>query len=88
MKLVEVINGLATSEATSATTCGLASAMGKTTALAEDVPGFIANRLLVPCATPPTLCLSTPPPPPRPRPTHTRPRRGFRGKLGAVAGLG
>ena len=68
MKLVEVINGLATSEATSATTCALASAMGKTTALAEDVPGFIANRLLVPCATDP------PPPPPPTTTTHTHDR--------------
>ena len=48
MKLVEVIDGLATSEQTNATTRALAAAMGKTTAVAQDVPGFIANRLLVP----------------------------------------
>lgn len=48
MKLVEVIDGLATSEQTNETTCALAAAMGKTTAVAQDVPGFIANRLLVP----------------------------------------
>ena len=50
MKLVEIIEGIATSEDTTATTRELAAAMGKTTAVAQDVPGFIANRLLVPYA--------------------------------------
>lgn len=48
MKLVEVIKGLATSEGTLEKTLKLAEDMGKTTAMAEDVPGFIANRLLIP----------------------------------------
>lgn len=48
MKLVEIIDGLATSKETTVTTRELAAAMGKTTAVAQDVPGFIANRLLIP----------------------------------------
>jgi len=48
MKLVEIIPGLATSEATLKSTLALARAMGKTTAQSLDTPGFIANRLLMP----------------------------------------
>lgn len=48
MKLVEIIQGLATSQATLDVTLALASAMDKTTATAQDRPGFIANRLLMP----------------------------------------
>jgi 3-hydroxybutyryl-CoA dehydrogenase len=48
MKLVEVIPGLATSQQTIDTTLAVAHAMGKTTTLSQDVPGFIANRLLMP----------------------------------------
>mgnify|MGYP001125768490 CR=1 FL=1 len=48
MKLVEVIPGLATSDDTLARTLSLAHAMGKTTAQSKDIPGFIANRLLMP----------------------------------------
>jgi 3-hydroxybutyryl-CoA dehydrogenase len=48
MQLVEIIKGLATSTDTLDTTLQLATAMGKTTTKSEDVPGFIANRLLMP----------------------------------------
>ncbi|MBR0655428.1 3-hydroxybutyryl-CoA dehydrogenase [Plastoroseomonas arctica] len=48
MKLVEIIRGLATSEATFAAVKSLAESMGKTTANAEDYPGFIVNRILMP----------------------------------------
>ena len=48
MKLVEIIRGLATSDATFAAVKGLAETMGKTTANAEDYPGFIVNRILMP----------------------------------------
>lgn len=48
MKLVEVIRGCATAESTLQATLKLAHAMGKTTTIAQDVPGFIANRLLMP----------------------------------------
>jgi len=48
MKLVEVIRGIATDDATYAAVAGLAARMGKATALAEDFPGFMANRILMP----------------------------------------
>ncbi|KAJ2500557.1 hypothetical protein GGH96_002600 [Coemansia sp. RSA 1972] len=48
MKLVEIIPGLQTSEETLSTTLALAQKMGKTTTMSQDVPGFIANRLLMP----------------------------------------
>jgi len=48
MKLVEVIRGIATSDATYAATAALAARMGKTVATSEDFPGFIVNRILLP----------------------------------------
>lgn len=48
MKLVEVISGLETSEETTARTIGLATAMGKTPLPANDRPGFVSNRVLMP----------------------------------------
>ena len=48
MKLVEIIRGLATSDETYATVNAVAEAMGKTTVLGRDMPGFIVNRVLMP----------------------------------------
>ncbi len=48
MKLVEIIRGIATDDATYEAVKALAGRMGKTTALAEDFPGFMANRILMP----------------------------------------
>jgi 3-hydroxybutyryl-CoA dehydrogenase len=48
MKLVEIINGLATSDDTFEITRELALKMGKTPVPANDFPGFIANRILMP----------------------------------------
>jgi 3-hydroxybutyryl-CoA dehydrogenase len=48
MKLVEIINGLATSEETTRATRDLAIKMGKTPVPANDFPGFVANRILMP----------------------------------------
>ena len=48
MKLVEIIRGLATSEATFQQTRALAGQLGKTTMTAQDFPGFIVNRVLLP----------------------------------------
>ena len=48
MKLVEVIRGIATSEATFQTIATLAARLEKTTAVSEDFPAFIVNRILIP----------------------------------------
>ena len=48
MKLVEVIRGLGTSDATYSATISLAERLGKETTLSRDFPGFIANRILMP----------------------------------------
>jgi 3-hydroxybutyryl-CoA dehydrogenase len=48
MTLVEVIRGIATSDETYAKTEDLAKRMGKTPIEANDYPGFVANRVLMP----------------------------------------
>jgi 3-hydroxybutyryl-CoA dehydrogenase len=48
MKLVEIIRGIATDDATYATILALAETLGKTVATAQDSPGFIVNRILCP----------------------------------------
>jgi len=48
MELVEIIRGLATSDETFRTTKGLAEKLGKTPVEANDFPGFISNRILMP----------------------------------------
>ena len=48
MKLVEVIPGLATSQEVLALTNDLAEKLGKTPIPANDYPGFVANRILMP----------------------------------------
>jgi len=48
MKLVEVIRGLATDDATVGAVAALAERMGKTVAYAADYPAFIVNRILLP----------------------------------------
>ena len=57
MKLVEIIPGLPTSEATLAITWALAEKFGKTPAKANDYPGFIANRILLPMVNEAVYCL-------------------------------
>ena len=48
MKLVEVIRGLRTGDATTAAVMDLARALGKTPVEARDFPGFVSNRILMP----------------------------------------
>ena len=48
MQLVEVIRGIATSEATTATTMDLSRRVGKTPVEVNDAPGFVSNRILMP----------------------------------------
>jgi len=57
MQLVEVIRGLATSDATTTRTMELARAVGKTPVEANDYPGFIANRILMPMINEAVYCL-------------------------------
>ena len=48
MKLVEVIRGIATDEPTFQAVQALAARLDKITAVSEDFPGFIVNRILLP----------------------------------------
>ena len=48
MKLVEVIKGLRTSDATEAAVIELANAIGKTPVKVDEAPGFVVNRILIP----------------------------------------
>lgn len=48
MKLVEIIQGLATSEETKTTIVALTETLGKTAVQVEEAPGFVVNRLLIP----------------------------------------
>lgn len=48
MKLVEVIRGNDTSDATAELVTGWSRALGKIPVLANDYPGFVANRILMP----------------------------------------
>ena len=48
MRLVEVVQGMETSEETLALGVGVAKQMGKTPVVCNDLPGFIVNRVLIP----------------------------------------
>jgi len=48
MKLVEIIRGLATTDATYEITRALAERLGKETVVSRDISGFIVNRVLMP----------------------------------------
>ena len=48
MALVEVIPGLATSEATRDAAAAFVRRIGKTPSVCRDLPGFVVNRLLIP----------------------------------------
>jgi 3-hydroxybutyryl-CoA dehydrogenase len=48
MELVEIIRGFATSNETFRTTIDLSEKLGKTPVEANDFPGFISNRILIP----------------------------------------
>jgi 3-hydroxybutyryl-CoA dehydrogenase len=57
MQLVEVIRGLATSDATAARTMELARRVGKTPVEVNDYPGFVANRILLPMINEAIYCV-------------------------------
>jgi len=48
MPLIELVRGMATSNATFAETLNLARILGRETIVSQDRPGFIVNRLLMP----------------------------------------
>jgi 3-hydroxybutyryl-CoA dehydrogenase len=48
LKLVEVVRGRETSDETAAAITALAESLGKTPAVANDFPGFVSNRILMP----------------------------------------
>jgi 3-hydroxybutyryl-CoA dehydrogenase len=48
LKLVEVVRGRATSDETAEAVTELARELGKTPAVANDFPGFVSNRILMP----------------------------------------
>ncbi len=57
MKLVEVIKGLATTEETYDAVVELSQKLGKIPCEANDFPGFIANRILLPMINEAVYCL-------------------------------
>jgi len=57
MKLVEIIRGLATSDATTATVVDLAKHLGKTPVEVRDYPGFVSNRVLMPMINEAAYCV-------------------------------
>ena len=57
MQLVEIIKGLATSEETFTITKELTLKLGKTPVPANDYPGFISNRILMPMINEAIYCL-------------------------------
>jgi 3-hydroxybutyryl-CoA dehydrogenase len=57
MELVEVIRGLATSDATTASITMLARRVGKTPVEVQDYPGFVANRVLMPMINEAVYCV-------------------------------
>ena len=57
MQLVEVIRGLATSDATTQQVMALSKALGKTPVEVNDFPGFVANRILMPMINEAIYCV-------------------------------
>ena len=57
MKLVEIIRGLATSDETTRAVVETSEKLGKTVAEAQDYPGFVSNRILMPMINEAVFCL-------------------------------
>jgi 3-hydroxybutyryl-CoA dehydrogenase len=58
MKLVEIINGQATSDATTEAIVSLTNTIDKIPCVVKDFPGFIANRILMPMINEAIIALS------------------------------
>jgi len=57
MKLVEVVRGLATSDATYETVRALSEQLGKVPVEVNDFPGFVSNRVLMPMINEAVTCV-------------------------------
>jgi 3-hydroxybutyryl-CoA dehydrogenase len=57
MKLVEVVRGQETSDETTAKVVACSEALGKTPVEAQDYPGFVSNRVLMPMINEAVYCL-------------------------------
>ena len=57
MGLIEIIRGLATSDETTRVVVETSEKLGKTVAEAQDYPGFVANRILMPMINEAVFCL-------------------------------
>jgi 3-hydroxybutyryl-CoA dehydrogenase len=57
MQLVEIVRGLATTDATTDTVIKLAGDLGKTPIVVNDSPGFVSNRVLMPMINEAIYCL-------------------------------
>jgi len=57
MPLVEIIRGLETTDATTARTVEIATALGKTPVEVRDAPGFVSNRVLMPMINEAIFCV-------------------------------
>ncbi len=57
MKLVEVIRGLETDDATTSAVTALCRELGKTPVEVNDYPGFVSNRILMPMINEAVYCL-------------------------------
>ena len=59
MQLVEVVKGLATSQAVIDEIVALSKELGKTPVVVNDSPGFVSNRVLMPMINEAIFCLET-----------------------------
>jgi 3-hydroxybutyryl-CoA dehydrogenase len=57
MQLVEIVRGLATADETADSVVKLATDLGKTPVVANDSPGFVSNRVLMPMINEAVYCL-------------------------------
>jgi 3-hydroxybutyryl-CoA dehydrogenase len=58
MKLVEIVRGMQTADATIARIVALTTRLGKTPVVVNDAPGFVANRVLMPMINEAIFCLA------------------------------
>src|SRR5262249_62388053 len=63
LKLVEIVRGNETSDKTAERITQLARELGKTPAVANDFPGFVSNRILIPFTNHALFALHPHPPP-------------------------